>query len=125
MRESLKLMKILILYKQEAEKNLFTVKGIEMKINRSSQLERAYGVIKQDMEYIRLKRKTLEKVKIEIMLICLIFEGKAKFNYWIAPDNLKPEAFKKPSSKRLSKKAQKRNEKSANEKAKSNYKYNE
>ena len=122
----------LIAYKQEAEQNLLSIKGIEMRVNRSSQVEGAYGVIKQDMEYTRLRRTTIEKVKAEIMLICLgynirklfrYFEGKAKFNYWRAPDNLKPETFKKPSGKRLSKKTQKKQEKSVNEKAKSNYEY--
>lgn len=122
----------LIFYKQEAEQNLLSIKGIEMRVNRSAQVEGAYGVIKQDMEYTRLKRTTMEKVRTEIMLICLgynirklfrYFEGKAKFNYWVAPENLKPEIFKKPNAKRLSKKAQKKTEKSINEQAKSNYKY--
>lgn len=122
----------LILYKQEAEKNLLSPKGIEMRVNRSSQVEGAYGVIKQDMEYTRLKRTTLEKARLEIMLICLgynirklfrHFEGKARFNYWTAPFELKEEKFKKPSAKRLSNKAKKPVEKSVNDKAKSNYKY--
>lgn len=122
----------LIYYKQEAEKNLLSVKGIEMRVNRSSQVEGAYGVIKQDMEYTRLKRTTMEKVKTEIMLICLgynikklfrYFEGKAKFNYWIVPDNIMPESFKKPSAKRLSKKAQKKATKGLNEQSKSQYKH--
>lgn len=118
--------------KQTAERNLLTPKGIEMRVNRSSQIEGAYGVIKQDMEYTRLKRTTLEKAKLEIMLICIgynirklfrYFEGKAKFDYWVAPSNLKEEKFKRPSAKRLSKKAQKASKKSVNEEAKSNYKY--
>lgn len=122
----------LILYKQEAEKNLLSPKGIEMRVNRSSQVEGAYGVIKQDMEYTRLKRTTLEKARLEIMLICLgynirklfrHFEGKARFTYWTAPFELKEEKFKKPSAKRLSNKAKKPVEKSVNDKAKSNYKY--
>lgn len=122
----------LILYKQEAEKNLLTVKGIEMRVNRSSQVEGAYGVIKQNMEYTRLKRTTMDKVQAEIMLICLgynirklfrYFDGKAKYNYWIAPANLKTESFKKPSAKKLSKKVQKKVEKSSNERIKSDYKY--
>lgn len=122
----------LILYKQEAERNLLSPKGIEMRVNRSSQVEGAYGVIKQDMEYTRLKRTTLEKARLEIMLICLgynlrklfrYFEGKAKFNYWIAPLDLKEEKFKKPSAKRLSNKAKKSAKKSINDKSKSSYKY--
>ena len=103
-----------------------------MRVNRSSQVEGAYGVIKQNMEYTRLKRTTMDKVQAEIMLICLgynirklfrYFDGKAKYNYWIAPANLKTESFKKPSAKKLSKKAQKKVEKSSNERIKSDYKY--
>lgn len=124
--------KSLIKYKQEAEKNLLSVKGIEMRVNRSCQVEGAYGVIKEDMEYTRLKRTTMDKVRTEIMLIVLgynlrklfrHFEGKAKFNYWTAPENLTDEKFAKPSAKKLSKKAQKQSEKNVNEKAKSSHKY--
>lgn len=118
------------LYKQEAEKNLLSPKGIELRVNRSAQVEGAYGVIKQDMNYTRLRRTTLEKVETEIMLVCLAYNvkkyfsflsGKAKFDYWKAPDNLNGESFKKPSAKRLSKKSKKQISK--NEETKRAYKY--
>ena len=51
------------------------------------------------------------------------FEGKAKFNYWIAPPDLKPEEKRKPSSKRLSNKVNKKKTKSVNLEAKSKYKH--
>lgn len=35
-------------YIQEAEENLLSIEGIEMRVNRSSQVEGAFGVIKQD-----------------------------------------------------------------------------
>ena len=121
----------LTLFKQEAFENLLTPKGIEMRVNRSSQVEGAFGVIKEDMNYTRLRRTTMEKVETEFMLTYLgynirklfrHFEGKAKLDYWKAPENLKPERKKKPSAKRLSKKASKKKKKSVNEKAK-DYKY--
>lgn len=56
---------------------------------------------------------SLIKASAEIKLICLgynirklfkHYSGKGKFNYWIAPNDLKPETKKKPSQKRLSNK---------------------
>lgn len=119
-------------YIQQAEKNLLSVEGIEMRVNRSSQVEGTFGVIKQDFQYERFRRRSLNKVSAEFMLVCLgynvrklfkHFDGKAKFNYWKAPTNLNPEFFKKPSAKRLSKKASKIKQKSVNQEAKDNYKY--
>lgn len=121
----------LTFYRQEAFENLLSVKGIEMRINRSAQVEGTYGVIKEDMNYTRLRRTTMEKVETEFMLTFLgynirklfrFFEKKAKLDYWIAPDNLKPETKKKPSAKRLSKRASKKKKKSVNDRAK-DYKY--
>ena len=119
-------------YIQQAETNLLSIAGIEMRVNRSSQVEGAFGVIKQDIQYERFRRRSLDKVSTEFMLVCLgynirklfkHFDGNAKFDCWKAPDNIKPETFKKPSAKRLSKKASKVKRKSVNEEAKSNYKY--
>jgi len=39
------------LLKKEAETNLLSIKGIELRVNRSSQVEGAFGVIKEDMNY--------------------------------------------------------------------------
>ena len=122
----------LVFYKQEALNNLLSPKGIELRVNRSSQVEGAFGVIKQDMNYERLRRISLAKVETEFMLTFLgynirklfrFFEGKAKFNYWVAPTDLKPEEKKKPSAKRLSNKVNKKKTKSVNEEVKSKYKY--
>ena len=119
-------------YIQQSETNLLSIEGIEMRVNRSSQVEGAFGVIKQDFQYERFRRRSLEKVSTEFMLVCIgynirklfrYFEGKAKFEYWKAPVNLVPEIFKKPSAKRLSKKASKIRSKSINEEAKKKYKY--
>ena len=42
-----------------------------MRINRSAQVEGVFGVIKQDMDYGRVRRKGLENVSYECMLACL------------------------------------------------------
>ena len=119
-------------YKNQSFENLLSVKGIEMRVNRSSQVEGAFGVLKEDMNYTRLRRTSLDKVKTEHMLTYLgynirklfrYFSGKAKFNYWIAPDNLKAELKRKPSAKRLANKVNTQKKKTNNQKAKDGYKY--
>ena len=119
-------------YIQEAENNLLSIEGIEMRVNRSSQVEGAFGVIKQNFMYERFRRILLPKVSTEFMLVCLgynirklfkYYSGQAKFEYWKAPVGLESEKFKKTSAKILSKKANKIKKKSLNEEVKSNYKY--
>ncbi len=124
--------KQLQLFIQQSEKNLLSCKGIEMRVNRSSQVEGAFGVIKQDKGFERFRRKSLNKTSLEISLISLgfnikklfsFFDGNLKIKYWIAPNNLEPESFKKPNAKRLSKKVSIIKKKSVNQLAKDNYKY--
>ncbi len=97
-------------FKEEATRNLLSTKGIEMRINRSAQVESTFGVIKQDMNYDRVRRKGLDNVSAEFMLVCLgynirklfaLIEGKGKFDYWTAPDELEPELPRAPNMKRL------------------------
>lgn len=114
-------------YKQEANDNLLSAKGIEMRVNRSAQVEGAFGVIKQDMNFIRLKRRGLENVSLEVMMVLLgyninkffkMIDGTFKSNYWVAPENLCNEVPK------IKKKARnKKKEKSVNQKNKESYKY--
>lgn len=120
------------LYIQNAEKNLLSAEGIEMRINRSAQVEGAFGIIKQDLQYERFRRKSLEKAELEFMLVVLgynirklfkFYSGKSKTVFWKAPDNLVDESFKKPSAKRLSNKVKKKKEKSSNQIGKDSYKY--
>lgn len=105
----------LFLFKNEARTNLLSPKGIEMRINRSSQVEGAYGVIKQDLQFTRFRRRSIENVSAEFMLVCLgyvirklfsLIDGTAKLDYWIAPTDLQPQVmppmnFKKATKKRV------------------------
>lgn len=91
------------LLKDEAMNNLLSPKGIEMRINRSIQVEGTFGQIKQNMNYERIRRRGLNKVSCEIMLMCLgvnirrlfnSFETKKfKNNCWNTPDGLQSEIF--------------------------------
>lgn len=102
------------LLKQEAKNNLLSPKGIEIRINRSIQVEGTFGQIKNNMSYERIRRRGLEKVSCEIMLMCLgvnirrllssVDDIKFKKSCWKTSDDLQPEIFPsvKPKEKRLS-----------------------
>ena len=116
---------------QQAEHNLLSVEGIEMRVNRSAQAEGAFGIIKQNLNYDRFRRRKLLNVSAEFMLVCLgynirklfkHFDGNLKLDYWKAPVDIKPETFKKPSAKRLCNSASKIKKKSPNETARTSYK---
>ena len=57
--------------KAEAERNLLSPKGIELRVNRSVQVEGAFGVVKADYGYDRLRRRGMKRVSTEIMLNAL------------------------------------------------------
>ena len=103
-----------------------------MRVNRSSQVEGAFGVIKQDIQFERFRRISIDKVETEFMLVALgynirklfmYYSRNLKTEYWKAPDNLTEEQFKKPSAKRLENKVNKKKNESINEKDKKEYKY--
>ena len=100
-------------YKYHSQDNLCSPKGIELRVNRSIQVEGDFGIIKQNYGYTRIRRRGIDKVSTEIMLTALglniakliRFYETGKLNkYWDAPKDLEPEQFKKPSWKRLTKK---------------------
>ena len=114
--------------KKQVTQNLLSPKGIEMRVNRSSQVEGAFGVIKQDMDYDRARRRGMENVSLEFMLTCLgynirkllsFIEGKAKTDYWKAPPDLKPESIPEIDYDRILKKRKK----GENEKLRKTYKH--
>ena len=102
--------------KKDVTQKLLSPKGIEMRVNRSSQVEGAFGVIKQDMDYDRARRRGMENVSLEFMLTCLgynirklfsLIEGKAKTDYWKAPLDLKPETIPEIDYEKIFKKRKK------------------
>lgn len=117
------------LLKEQNEKNLLSVEGIEMRVNRSMQVEGAYGVIKQDLPYIRLRRTGLDSVNMEISLVFLgynirkffsFLDGKQITKYRKAPPETRNQVFKEPNFKKLGKKKAKK-EKEPNQMAKDKY----
>lgn len=121
-----------MILKQQARDRLLSCEGIEMRVNRSCQIEGAFGIIKQDMMYRRFRRRSLDKVFGEFILVCLGFNirkymryhetGKLP-RYWTPPADLNPGEFKKPSVKRLLRRINRKNKPSVNEIAKSSHQY--
>lgn len=96
------------LLKEQARNNLQSPNGIKIRVNRSIQVEGAFGQIKQNMKYDRIRRRGIEKVSCEIMLICIgrnirkffsiIKNNDIKSYYW-DNKNLKKEMFPFPKQK--------------------------
>ena len=116
---------------QQAEANLLSPNGIVMRVNRSAQVEGSFGVLKQNMDYTRFRRRSLSKIQMEYMLTFLgynirklyrFFDNNLKTDYWKAPEHLLSEQRKKPSAKRLANKINKTSSLSANESARDSYK---
>ncbi len=116
--------------KQKARDRLLQPEGIELRVNRSCQVEGAFGILKKNMQYVRFRRRTLERVSVEFALTCLgmnvrkylrfSISGKLPF-YWKAPDGLAAEIFKKSSAKRIANRLAKRKKLQPNEIAKKGY----
>lgn len=57
----------------KVDENLSTPKGKEMKRQRSIQVEGAFGLLKQDIGYTRIRRRGIKNVKTEIFLVLIGF----------------------------------------------------
>lgn len=119
-------------FKQNARDLLLSVEGIEMRVNRSCQAEGNFGTVKHNMFYDRIRRTGMEPVTMELLLSFLGYnlrkymrycDSGVKAKYWMAPEGMTPEKFKKPSPKRLARRAMRKAKKSVNEKARDSYKY--
>lgn len=58
-------------YRKESQENITSKKGIKLRVNRSIQVEGAFGVLKEDMQVKRLRYRSKEKVKTELILLSL------------------------------------------------------
>jgi transposase len=57
--------------RNQSQENITSEKGIQYRINRSIQVEGAFGVLKSDYKFQRFLLKSKTRVKIEILLLCL------------------------------------------------------
>ena len=57
--------------RQESYENIMSETGIKYRMNRSIQVEGAFGVLKSDYEFQRFLLRGKIKVKLEFLLLCL------------------------------------------------------
>lgn len=57
--------------RQESYKNILSETGIKYRMNRSIQVEGAFGVLKNDYGFQRFLLRGKTKVKLEILLLCM------------------------------------------------------
>ena len=57
--------------RQESYENILSETGIRYRMNRSIQVEGAFGVLKNDYEFQRFLLRGKTKVKLEILLLCM------------------------------------------------------
>ena len=57
--------------RQESYENILSETGIKYRMNRSIQVEGAFGVLKNNYEFQRFLLRGKTKVKLEILLLCL------------------------------------------------------
>ena len=80
-------------------------------MNRSIQVEGTFGNIKQNYGFVRLKRRGLNNVGTEIMMVCLSVNIRKYFTlknnpteikskYWLADENTQPEVFPNKNKKK-------------------------
>lgn len=66
-------------FQKEVRENLASELGIELRIQRSIQVEGAFGIIKEQMKFRRFKRRGIQNVKFEFMLTAIGY-NLAKFH---------------------------------------------
>jgi len=66
--------------KQKVNKNLDSELGIELRVQRSIQVEGAFGIIKEDMKFRRFTRTLFSGIKLELNLIAIGFNLKKFHN---------------------------------------------
>ena len=66
--------------KQKVQENLNSKLGIELRVQRSIQVEGAFGIIKEDMKFRRFTRTMFSGIKLELNLIAIGFNLKKFYN---------------------------------------------
>ena len=64
-------MKNFLKKRQESYENILSEKGIQYRMNRSIQVEGAFGVLKNDYQFQRFLLRGKPRVRLEILLLCL------------------------------------------------------
>ncbi len=65
--------KVFANFRNESLKNITTPKGIELRMNRSIQVEGAFGVLKQNYGFRRFLTRGNKNVTVEMLLLCFAY----------------------------------------------------
>ena len=76
----LQVSKTFLRQRAEAEARITAEEGILLRLNRSIQVEGAFGVLKEDMSFRRFLLRGKVKVKIEVLLLCFAYNVKKLHN---------------------------------------------
>lgn len=76
----LQVSKTFLRQRAEAEARITDENGILLRLNRSIQVEGAFGVLKQDMSFRRFLLRGMSKVHIEVLLLCFAYNVKKLHN---------------------------------------------
>ena len=60
-------------FRNKSFENITTPKGVELRMNRSIQVEGAFGVLKQDYGFRKFLTRGKENVEVEMLLLCFAF----------------------------------------------------
>ena len=60
-------------YKEQSQANITSELGMQLRMNRSIQVEGAFGVIKEDLGFRRFLHRGKQNVKTEFILLCFGF----------------------------------------------------
>jgi transposase len=76
----LQVSKTFLRQRAEAEARITSEEGILLRLNRSIQVEGAFGVLKEDMSFRRFLLRGKVKVNIEVLLLCFAYNVKKLHN---------------------------------------------
>jgi transposase len=69
-----------IALREESQENITTDEGVKLRMNRSIQVEGAFGVLKQDYGFRRFLTRGNSKVSVEFLLLCFAYNVKKLHN---------------------------------------------
>ena len=73
-RKEVKICEEFAQHRAQAHENLLTERGVLLRMNRSIQVEGAFGVLKSDRQFKRFLMRGKTNISLELFLLCLAFD---------------------------------------------------
>ena len=87
-------------HRAQAHENLLTERGVLLRMNRSIQVEGAFGVLKSDRQFKRFLMRGKTNISLELFLLCLAFDLD-KYCSKLRQDRRKTHLFRSKKSRYL------------------------